>query len=301
MKYVLMLEDGQYHETNFALVVMNASKAGRLEDLVVLKPNSNFHIKFDLESKVVVIVDKHKKFLNNTLELVKITEDDVQEDYQFYLDRHNLDGTERVGVNELIPNTRTAKAIVSIVDEKVNIKQIQRIKSHIARVSNIRFDTYHVIDRRHKLLIDFLDENNIDTLQDGIQTIKEFLNQYGYTILHSRPDYVNVDLTDNSHQLSDSVGKLWIIKDEDSFLKVKTNKPLHLFADVGEIGYVIGSGGRNITKIKDELNLKNKYWNIPYIKVSLLDSRPINNSFKELEDDYYELIKVIFKESNKNS
>lgn len=300
MKYVLMLEDGQYHETNFALVVMYASKAGRLEDLVVLKPNSNFHIKFDLESKVVVIVDKHKKFLSKTLELVKITEDDIQEDYQFYLDRHNLDGTERVDISKLT-NTHSAKAIVSIVDEKVNIKQIQRIKSHIARVSNIRFDTYHVIDRRHKLLIDFLNENNIDTLQAGIQTIKQFLNQYGYTILHSRPDYVNVDLTDNSHQLSDSVGKLWIIKDEDNFLKVKTNKPLHVFADVGEIGYVIGSGGRNITKIKDELNLKNKYWNIPYIKVSLLDSRPINNSFKELEDDYYELIKVIFKESNKNS
>lgn len=300
MKYVLMLEDGQYHETNFALVVMYASKAGRLEDLVVLKPNSNFHIKFDLESKVIVIVDKHKKFLSKTLELVKITEDDIQEDYQFYLDRHNLDGTERVDISKLT-NTHSAKAIVSIVDEKVNIKQIQRIKSHIARVSNIRFDTYHVIDRRHKLLIDFLNENNIDTLQAGIQTIKQFLNQYGYTILHSRPDYVNVDLTDNSHQLSDSVGKLWIIKDEDNFLKVKTNKPLHVFADVGEIGYVIGSGGRNITKIKDELNLKNKYWNIPYIKVSLLDSRPINNSFKELEDDYYELIKVIFKESNKNS
>lgn len=300
MKYVVMLEGGQYHETNFALVVMYASKAGRIEDLVVLKPNSNFHIKFDLESKVVVIVDKHKKFLSKTLELVKITEDDIQEDYQFYLDRHNLDGTERVDISKLT-NTHAAKAIVSIVDEKVNIKQIQRIKSHIARVSNIRFDTYHVIDRRHKLLIDFLNENNIDTLQAGIQTIKQFLNQYGYTILHSRPDYVNTDLTDNSQQLSDSVGKLWIIKDEDNFLKVKTNKPLHLFADVGEIGYVIGSGGRNITKIKDELNLKNKYWNIPYIKVSLLDSRPINNSFKELEDDYYELIKVIFKESNKNS
>lgn len=300
MKYVVMLEDGQYHETNFALVVMYASKAGRLEDLVVLKTNSSFHNKFDLESKVVVIVDKHKKFLNNTLELVKITEDDIQEDYQLYLDRHNLDGTEKVDISKLT-NTNGSKAIVSIVDEKVNIKQIQRIKSHIARVSNIRFDTYHVIDRRHKLLIDFLNENNIDTLQAGIQTIKQFLNQYGYTILHSRPDYVNVDLTDNSHQLSDSVGKLWIIKDEDNFLKVKTNKPLHVFADVGEIGYVIGSGGRNITKIKDELNLKNKYWNIPYIKVSLLDSRPINNSFKELEDDYYELIKVIFKENNKKS
>lgn len=296
MKYVVMLEDGQYHETNFALVVMHASKAGRLEDLVVLKPNSNFHNKFDLESKVIVIVDKNKKFLDKTLCLVKITEDDIQEDYQFYLDRHNLDGTERVDISKLT-NTHAAKAIVSIVDEKVSIKQIQRIKSHIARVSNIRFDTYHVIDRRHKLLIDFLNENNIDTLQAGIQTIKQFLNQYGYTILHSRPDYVNTDLTDNSHQLSDSVGKLWIIKDEDNFLKVKTNKPLHLFADVGEIGYVIGSGGRNITKIKDELNLKNKYWNIPYIKVSLLDSRPINNSFKELEDDYYELIKIIFKES----
>lgn len=287
MKYVVMLEDGQYHETNFALVVMNASKAGRLEDLVVLKPNSNFHIKFDLESKVVVIVDKNKKFLNKTLELVIVTEDAIQEEYQFYLARHNLDGTEKGDVNELTN---------SFIDTKINTKQIQRIKSHIARVSNIRFDTYHVIDRRHKLLIDFLNENNIGTLQAGIQIIKEFLNQYGYTILHSRPDYVNVDLTDNSHQLSDSVGKLWIIKDEDKFLKSKSNKPLHVFADVGEVGYVIGSGGRNITKIKDELNLKNKYWNIPYIKVSLIDSRPVSNSFKELEDDYYELIKVIFKE-----
>ena len=292
MKYVVMLEDGQYHETNFALVVMHASKAGRLEDLVVLKPNSNFHNKFDLESKVIVIVDKNKKFLDKTLCLVKITEDDIQEDYQFYLARHNLDGTEKGDVNELT-NSFSGE---SIIDTKINTKQIQRIKSHIARVSNIRFDTYHVIDSRHKLLIDFLNENNIDTLQAGIQTIKEFLNQYGYTILHSRPDYVNVDLTDNSHQLSDSVGKLWIIKDEDKFLKSKSNKPLHVFADVGEVGYVIGRGGRNITKIKHELNPKNRYWNIPYIKVSLIDSRPVNNSFKELEDDYYELIKVIFKE-----
>jgi hypothetical protein len=274
-----MLEDGQYHETNFAIVVMSASRAGRLEDLVILKPTSNFHVKFDLESNVVVIVDKYKKFLDKTLCLVKIDTTDIQEEYLTYLARHDLDGT--------------------VKDKKMDVKQTQRIKSHIARISNIHFDTYSILDNKTNLLIDFLNENNIDTLQTGIQIIKEFLNNYGYDILHSRYDYINKDLKDISLQLSDSVGKFWIIKDEDKFLKVKSNKPLHIFSHITDIGYHIGSGGRNITKVKDELNLKNKHWNIPYIKVSLLDSRPVNNSYTELVDDYYKLLEIIFKDKNK--
>lgn len=93
MKYCLMLEDGQYRDNNFALVVINANRAGRLDNLVVLKSNSSFHTKLEIEPNTVVITDKFKNFFNRSMELIKVKNDEIQETYLEYLERHELDGT----------------------------------------------------------------------------------------------------------------------------------------------------------------------------------------------------------------
>lgn len=93
MKYCLMLEDGQYVESNFTLIVINARKAGNLDNLVILKTNGIFNNKMEIEVNTITIVDKYKNFLNSNMELVKIQEEDIQEHYLEYLARHNMDGT----------------------------------------------------------------------------------------------------------------------------------------------------------------------------------------------------------------
>ena len=95
MRYNLMLSDGRYAETNFALIVINASNAGDFDALVVLKKNSSFHTSLDIDSSDVVIVDKYKKFLSKDMSLVTVDEEDIECPYLEYLNNHNLDGTKK--------------------------------------------------------------------------------------------------------------------------------------------------------------------------------------------------------------
>ena len=46
MKYVILGDGGQYVEDNFAIVVINVSGFGLLDNMVVLKKRSIVHYKF---------------------------------------------------------------------------------------------------------------------------------------------------------------------------------------------------------------------------------------------------------------
>lgn len=84
-KYCLLTSEGQIVDTNFTIIIINAEKAGNLNDLVVLKKDSEFHQKLNLEEDTIIIVDRYKKYLSNKMELLKVTEDIIKEDYLSYL------------------------------------------------------------------------------------------------------------------------------------------------------------------------------------------------------------------------
>ena len=83
--YTLMLPTGKIELPTFNILVIYVSEAGNLDDLVVLKPNTVFHNKLEIEPDNIVIVDKNKKFLTRHLELVKVEDDCIDVEYLEYI------------------------------------------------------------------------------------------------------------------------------------------------------------------------------------------------------------------------
>lgn len=308
MKYCLMLEDGQYQENNFALIIINARRAGYLDNLVVLNKNSSFHNSLDIEPNTTIIVDKYKSFLNRNLELLKIKDEDIASNYLRYLNNHEMDGTPKSNCcdGEILENTDLCSDCKEHSEVKYPNKKKEdwlkdsKIKSLIASVSNIFLDTFDIIESKDEAgLITFLADNGVYTFRNATVMIKEFVEKYGYRLLPRSNVYVDFNNLEKSEELSDSVGKFAIIKDEEKFIKVSTVKPITVFADRGETGYIIGNQGRNIKRLVRDFNLTNKNWVVPYINVKSIEERTTNNSMSKIKDDYYELLKVIFKEINK--
>lgn len=310
MKYCLMLEDGQYLENNFALIVINTSKASNLENLVVLENNCSFHAGLGIDSDTIVIVDKYKNFLNRHMVLVKVNKEEITTDYLTYLENHTLDGSPKPVSNccntvvientDLCGDCKEHSEPIYINRKKEDIIKENKIKALITSLSNVFFDTFDVIESRDEAgLITFLADNGVHTFKNATILIKEFVGQYGYRLLPRSNIYVDFDNLEKTEDLSDSVGKFAIIRDEEKFISRITLKPITVYAEHGDVGYIIGSQGRNINRLVRDFNLTNKNWVVPYIKVLRIDQRVTNNSMVELKDSYYELLKIIFKEKNK--
>lgn len=316
MKYVILGDGGQYVEDNFAIVVINVSGFGLLDNMVVLKKRSMVHYKLDIENKdAIVIVDRHASFLTRNMELVKIKEEDIDCEYLFYLSQHELDGTKKVPEKDVsnccsqpvIENTDLCSVCKEHSEvkygnrKKEEWKRDDKIKSLIASVSNVCFDTFDVIESRDEAgLITFLADNGIHTFKKAVILIKEFIEPYGYRLLPRSNVYVDFDNTSKTEDLSDSVGKFFIIKDEEKFINKLTVKPITVYAVADDVGYIIGNQGTNIKRLVRDFNHTNKHWVVPYINVKRVDERTTNNSSVDLNNKYYELLKIIFKNKNKD-
>lgn len=302
MKYCLMLEDGQYIESNFALIVINAGRSGNLENLVVLKPHTRFHDDLDIEPNTVVIVDKFKNFLNRSMELVKVNFEEIQENYLRYLNRHNMDGTPIMSCsyveNEIEENKYTNS-------KKLDWHKHNSDKHDITELSNVYFDIFEIISNKQNEpveLISYLADNGVHTFKNAVVIIKEHLNKFGYRLLFRNSEFLEWEMQCGIENynikdiVTDSIGKFWIVKDEERHFKTRTRKPLTIYAEKIGIGYIIGNQGKNIKRMCNTFNSGSKYWEIPYIKVLPIEERVTNNDIKVLNDKCYDLLSKIFKE-----
>lgn len=303
MKYCLMLEDGQYQDNNFALIVINASRCGNLDNLVVLKPNGSFHTDLDIEPKTVVIVDKYKNFLNRNMKLVKVKFEEIKENYLRYLNRHELDGTEKI----ITPEYSLDFIAKDDVNKYSNCDwhKHNSDKHNITEISNVYFDIFDIIANKQNEpveLISYLADNGVHTFKDTVVIIKEYLNKFGYRLLFRNSEFLDWEMLCNGIEnydkdgVSDSVGKFWIIKDEERHYNTRTRKPLTIYVEKVGIGYIIGNQGKNIKRMCNTFNNGSKYWEIPYIKVLPIEERATNNDIKVLNDKCYNLLSKIFKE-----
>lgn len=306
MRYCLMLKDGQCIENNFALIVINAGRAGNLENLVVLKPHTRFHDDLGIEPSTVVITDVNKKFLSRVVTMVKVTDDMIQESYLDYLTRHNMDGTPIISCSYVENEIEENKYYNS---KKVDWHKHNSDKRDITELSNVYFDIFDIISNKQNEpveLISYLADNGVHTFQKAVIAIKEYLNIFGYRLLFRNDEFLEWDMhcgieIYHRDNLSDSIGKFWIIKDEERHFNTRTRKPLTIYAEKTDLGYIIGNQGKNVKKMCNTFNSASKYWEIPYIKVLPIEERVTNNDIKVLNDKCYDLLNKIFKElSNGN-
>lgn len=172
------------------------------------------------------------------------------------------------------------------------------MRSKIKEISNVYIDMFDVISRSNDNACMFLtlqywlQKNNLTTATYGeiVVKLKEFLESYNYKLVHA---YNMVDIP--THTITgDVVGKFYIIKDEDKFLQVRTNKPLRLYATKDIIGKLIGIKGCNINSVVAKLNESNKFWNVPYISINDIEKRTTNNNQEEINKKFLELLDIIF-------
>ena len=301
MRYCLMLEDGQYVESNFTLIVINAHQAGNLDNLVVLKPHTKFHDDLDIEPNTVVITDVHKKFLSRVVTMVEVTDDMIQESYLDYLARHNMDGTPIISCSYVENEIEDNKYSNS---KKVDWYRHNSAKRDITELSNVYFDIFDIIANKQNEpveLIDYLANNGVITFQQAVIVIKKYLNNFGYRLLFRNDEFLEWDMhcgieIYHRDNLSDSIGKFWIIKDEERHFNTRTKKPLTIYAEKTDLGYIIGNQGKNVKRMCNTFNSASKYWEIPYIKVLPIEERVTNNDIKVLNDKCYDLLNKIFKE-----
>lgn len=303
MRYCLMVSGGQYIESNFTLIVINAHQAGNLDNLVVLKPHTRFHDDLDIEPNTVVITDVNKKFLSKVVTMVEVTDDMIQESYLDYLARHNLDGTAKV----ITPEYSLDFIAKDDVNKYSNCDwhKHNSDKHGITELSNIYFDIFDIIANKQNEpveLISYLADNGVHTFKNAVVIIKEYLNKFGYRLLFRNSEFLEWEMLCNGIEnydkdgVSDSIGKFWIVKDEERYFKTWTRKPLTIYAEKIGIGYIIGNQGKNIKRMCNTFNSGSKYWEIPYIKVLPIEERATNNDIKVLNDKCYDLLSKIFKE-----
>lgn len=296
MKYVILGDGGQYVEDNFTIVVMNVSGFGLLDNMVVLKKRSTVHYKLDIENKdAIVIVDRHTSFLSRNMGLVRIEEEDIDCEYLTYLSNHELDGSPK---KEDIKYSNKKKA---------DWFKLNSDKNEITEISNMYFDIFDILHNSENDLIGYLADNGIHTFKAAVVLIKEYLYKFGYRILFRNNEFLEWEMicggVENFDKdgISDSIGKFWIIKDEERHFATRTRKPLTIYAEKLAIGYIIGNQGKNIKRMVSTFNSGSKYWEIPYIKVLPIEERITNNNVNELNDKCLKLLNKIFKEVKKDN
>ena len=168
------------------------------------------------------------------------------------------------------------------------------MRSKIKEVSNVYIDMFNIIanidgnccqktnmdnwlgckDLQHKIYGEIVHE------------LRSYLQHYNYALVHA---FNMIDMP-ISTITSDVVGKFYIIKNEDKFLKTRTNNPLGLYATKDIIGKLIGTKGANINSVVAKLNEKNKFWNVPYISINDIEERTENNNIKEINKKFFDLL-----------
>lgn len=172
------------------------------------------------------------------------------------------------------------------------------VRSKIKEVSNVYIDMFDIIANRDNSideganLYSWLHDKNLEVTTFGqvVCKLQEFLESYNYKLIHA----YNIHGVPIDKITGDIVGKFYIIKDEDNFLQVRTNKPLRLYAEKSIIGKLIGTKGCNINSVVAKLNETNKFWNVPYISVNDVEERTTDNNQEEINKKFLELLDIIF-------
>lgn len=171
------------------------------------------------------------------------------------------------------------------------------VRSKLKELSNIYFDMFDIISNINENehmdvnLRNWLKEHDLtnSSFTEIGKKFKEFIEDYEYKVVYIK------DITFLTEMpIGDDVGKFFIIKHEDKYLKAKSNKPLTIYVDKDSVGMIIGKNGSNINRVRNDLNIDNVFWNIPYINVKKFENRPTNNNIKEVNKKFLQLLDNIF-------
>lgn len=279
MKYYVINNKKEitYVDSNFNLVVHDVYRAGYIENLVVLKANSNLHKELKINSDSKVIIDKN----------ILANSEEIELDYISFL-YNTITRKSNCCDKDLIENTDICSGCKEHTGiEKINIKEL------LNSISNVYLDTFDVLENYYNMSMFMKNHNGPDNFETFIEHIIKFLDKYNFTVFHKHPYYNNMNNLELHNESWENYGKFAIVKNQEKYLKTKTKKPLHLYAWSEDIGYIIGNKGSVIKKSVSNFNLKNKLWEVPFVGIKPIKSRIANNDMKEIEKKYFILLSLI--------
>lgn len=293
--YAYLSKDGLYMDRNLNLILIKMEFDKEIiEDLIVINKDSKVFDKLDISKDFTLIAPKYHTCINEVMEIVKITPDDMSSTFVEFI-KNNTDSNTQcivltmIGIIESsrLSNIKISKRTVRkdlgnhipsfkdpIHSDYKDINSIANI--FMPDILDYLYSLNNVYDKNN-ILCNYLHESKV-TYSIVRKAITDYLNTFGFYVFRD---------TINEHVL--------IIKNLDKGFKTKTFKPIAIYTTGKLLGLAIGPKGKNINKLRDDLNMVSKYWIIPYISVRDIIERPTDTNMDDITSVYLKMITKMLK------
>lgn len=277
--YGYLSKDGLYIDSSLNLIIIKIGfDKVDLNDLMIVNNDSDILDKLDIPKECILISPKYHSCINHSMNLIKINPIHMKMGYLDYIMSDAISDDIKKVVLEQLNAPNPVKAVVETkgaLSKKDKVKRNDVIKKMINSITGVfMLDIVDILysSEYDTELCNYLSDHMVDKSKIR-NLIKEYLNTFGFHIF-----------TDTTFE------HMLIIKNIDNSFNCKTNRPLTIYADTNILGLVIGPKGRNVNKIKDDINGMSKYWVVPHMTVKDISERPDNS---ELNDSVEKFIKLI--------
>lgn len=293
--YAYLSKDGLYMDRNLNLILIKMEMDKVIvEDLMVINKDSKVFDKLDINKEFTLISPKYHTCINSSMDLVKITPDDMNITFVEFI-KNNTDSNTQHMVLTMIGRIESSR-VSGIKISKRTVKK--DLGNHILSFKDpIRSDYKDINSIANIFMPDILDYlYSLNNVYDKNNTLCNYLHEskVTYSIVRKAiTDYLN---TFGFYVFRDAINEhIVIIKNLDKGFKTKTFKPIAIYTTDKLLGLAIGPKGKNINKLRDDLNMVSKYWIIPYISVRDIVERPTDTNMDDITSVYLKMITKMLK------
>ena len=293
--FAYLSKDGLYMDRslNLILIKMEFDKE-IIEDLIVINKDSKVFDKLDINKDFTLIAPKYCTCINEVMEIVKITPDDMSSTFVDYI-KNTTDSNTQHLVLTMISRIESSR-LPKIEYGKREVRK--GLGNHILSFKDSNHSDYKDINSIANIFMpDILDYLfSLNNVHDKNNTLYNYLHEskVSYSIVRKAiTDYLN---TFGFYVFRETINEhVVIIKNLDKGFKTKTFKPITIYTTGKLLGLAIGPKGKNINKLRDDLNMVSKYWIIPYISVKDIVERPTDTNMDDITSVYLKMITKMLK------
>lgn len=293
--FAYLSKDGLYMDRSLNLILTKMEFDKEIiEDLIVINKDSKVFDKLDINKDFTLIAPKYRTCINEVMEIVKITPDDMSSTFVDYI-KNTTDSNTQHLVLTMISRIESSR-LPKIEYGKREVRK--GLGNHILSFKDSNHSDYKDINSIANIFMpDILDYLfSLNNVHDKNNTLYNYLHEskVSYSIVRKEiTDYLNIL---GFYVFRDAINEhIVFIKNLDKGFKTKTTRPITIYTTEKLLGLVIGPMGKNVDKLRNDLNTMCTQWVIPYISVKNILDRPTNNNIDDISSLYLKLITNMLK------
>ncbi len=293
--YAYLSKDGLYMDRNLNLILIKMEFDKEIiEDLIVINKDSKVFDKLDISKDFTLIAPKYHTCINEVMEIVKITPDDMSSTFVEFI-KNNTDSNTQCIVLTMIGDIESSR----LSNIKISKRTVRKdLGNHILSFKDPIHSDYKDINSIANIympdILDYLFSHNNKFDKDNILCNHLHDSRVTYTDVRKEiNDYLN---TLGFYVFRDTTNEYTvIIKNLDKGFKTKTTRPITIYTTEKLLGLAIGPKGKNVDMLRNKLNRICNQWIIPYISVKNILERPTNNNMDDITSVYLKMITKMLK------